>query len=104
MEVERTPDEDIIHFKVAGTDIGYFNTKSLQLFGPGNSIYIGEDAGNSDNGTAINNTIVGSFAGSGQTSAFDTTVALLEAEQTNIGQIIKKKLNLIALIPFLLLN
>ena len=83
VEVERNPDEDIIHFKVAGTEVAYFNTKSLQFFGSGNSLYIGEDAGNSDDGTALNNTIVGSFAGGSIISA-DQNVSIGSTSSENL--------------------
>src|SRR4030095_3440485 len=62
INVEPTADADIIQFTANGVPIAYFNSKSLQMSGPGSSLYIGEDAGNSST-TGTYNTILGMFSG-----------------------------------------
>ncbi len=37
VEVERTPNENVIHFKAGGSDIAAFNSKSLQIYSPTSS-------------------------------------------------------------------
>jgi hypothetical protein len=68
VQVEKTPDEDKVNIMVAGATKIIIDNKSMQMFSPTNSIYIGEDAGISSNGSETSNTVVGSFAGGALTS------------------------------------
>ncbi len=63
IRLEANPDEDIIHFELAGTE--YFKMKKggLEMLNTGNSIFIGYGAGTNDDLTDNQNTFVGTQAG-----------------------------------------
>jgi len=64
IDVEVSPDDDVIRFYAEGYEIASLNNKGLTLEAPGYSIFIGRFAGNQDNGTNNNNIFIGRNAGS----------------------------------------
>jgi len=88
VEVEFTPDDDLIRFAVGGTLIMQHNGRNLAMLNNGNSLFIGTNAGNNDdlsnnwnaflgnyagryNTTGSNNTAIGNYALAGNTSGVE---------------------------------
>ena len=76
VDVETTLDADYISARIAGSELMAIRNKRIEMFFPGGSIAIGEEAGASDDGTSNFNTTLGTSAG----------INLLSGEHnTNIG-------------------
>lgn len=73
VDVEENADEDIIRFDVNGTEVGRMDGQTFHLEAPGQSLFIGENAGVNDDGTSNSNTFVGQAAGEANTSGFSNT-------------------------------
>jgi hypothetical protein len=90
IEVEEMPDEDIIRFYSGGTQSMYLDNKTLHLAAPGQSVFVGTNAGTNDDGTSNRNTYVGVEAGTANTSGSRNTTAGYRAGAsltTGIGNI-----------------
>lgn len=59
IELEQTSDEDVIHFTTAGTEVMKHDGQTLHMLNNGESVFIGEDAGKSDDLTGNQNTVIG---------------------------------------------
>ena len=59
IEVEHSADEDIVRFSTAGLEVAKLDGRCLHLESPGRSVYVGKNAGISDNGTDNRNTAFG---------------------------------------------
>ena len=68
IQTEENPNEDIIRFDVAGTEMARLDGKTFHLNAPGNSLFIGMDAGIQDDSTDNWNTFVGLAVGDANTS------------------------------------
>src|SRR5687767_3912708 len=68
IEVEKNPDEDKIRFTTAGYEIAVMDGKTFRLASPGQSVFIGENAGSSDDGTTNQNVFVGYDSGKNNTT------------------------------------
>lgn len=62
IEVEKNLDEDIIHFTVEGVEFASMDGKTFNLDSPGKSTFVGEKAGQFDDGTDNSNSAFGHFA------------------------------------------
>lgn len=62
IEVERTIDSDLIHFTVGGDIIAILNQKTLNIEAPGKGTFIGQNAGQFDDGSENANSAFGHFA------------------------------------------
>jgi len=71
--VEFTPDEDLIRFAVGGTEVMRHNGRNLAMLNIGNSIFLGEGAGDNDDLTNNWNVFLGNYAGSFNTTGSSNT-------------------------------
>jgi len=85
IQVEETADEDIIRFDIAGTEYFTMRTGRLETFNTGGSVFIGEDAGASDDLTSNFNVFVGAFAGQANTSGNNNVTLGRTSLQNNIS-------------------
>ncbi len=84
IEVEETPDDDIIRFYNAGSETYRFNGKNIQVFDPDLNVLLGQGTGtNLVAGTAVSNTFVGYQAGYHNTEGFENTFIGKEAGFAN---------------------
>lgn len=63
VDVETSPDADYISMRVAGNELVSILQNRIEMFFPGGSIAIGEEAGQQDDGTSNFNTTLGTSAG-----------------------------------------
>ncbi len=63
IQVEETADEDVIRFNIEGTEYFVMDTGRIDVLNTGNTIAIGEGAGESDDYTNNNNVFIGKNAG-----------------------------------------
>jgi trimeric autotransporter adhesin len=68
VQVEESSDEDKIRFDVAGTEFFRMNSGRLEVLNTGNSVFIGEGAGTSDDLSNNQNTFIGKDAGNANTT------------------------------------
>jgi len=68
IQVEESGDEDKIRFDIDGTEFGYMDGKTFHLEAAGSSLFIGTNAGASDDGTDNYNTFIGIDAGKENTT------------------------------------
>ena len=73
IQVEESANEDIIRFDIAGTEFGYMDGTTFHLKAPGNSLFIGNNAGLNDDGSDNRNTFIGIDAGKANTTGKDNT-------------------------------
>ncbi len=59
IQVEESPDEDIIRFDLAGTEHFTMDGPKLSVLNSGRSVFIGQRAGNADNLSNNNNVAIG---------------------------------------------
>ena len=85
IQVEETPDDDTIRFYNAGTE--YFRMYNGRLFvlNTGNSVFLGDSAGISDNLGNNNNVFVGASAGRSNTGGIHNIAIGHEALYSNTG-------------------
>ncbi|WP_341228298.1 hypothetical protein [uncultured Arcticibacterium sp.] len=87
VEVEKTSDEDKIRFTASGKEIAVLDSQTLHLAAPGNSVFIGLDAGRIDEGThsllANDNVGVGTRVLYYNTSGYHNTALGNEALNNN---------------------
>jgi hypothetical protein len=73
VQTEKNPNEDLIRFEVAGSEVARMDGKTFHLGAPGNSLFIGNNAGKSDDGTDNQNTFAGFEAGQANTTGQGNT-------------------------------
>jgi hypothetical protein len=82
IEVEQSPDEDIIRFTIQGTEIARFENNRLELADGGGSVFIGYKAGESDDANNRKSVYIGYEAGQ-QTNGFGNVAVGANAMTTN---------------------
>ena len=89
IQVEESPDEDIIRFDVEGIEVMRHDGKTLHAQAPGGSLFIGNDAGLNDDGLddaiANENTFVGESAGYSNTVGIHNTILGNNAGAFNVS-------------------
>jgi len=70
IQVEESPDDDIIRFDMGGTEFFRMDSGRLNVVNTGNSVFIGEGAGINDDLTHNNNVFVGYLTGNSNTTGF----------------------------------
>ena len=73
IQVEESGDEDKIRFDINGTEFGYMDGTTFHLGAPGNSLFIGTNAGQNDDGSDNRNTFIGIDAGKANISGSKNT-------------------------------
>ncbi|MBR9922071.1 MAG: hypothetical protein GYB31_14625 [Bacteroidetes bacterium] len=73
IQVEETSDDDQIRFDVGGVEQMRLDGQTLHLAAPGNSVFVGENAGANDDGSLNHNTFVGFEAGEENTGGSGNT-------------------------------
>jgi hypothetical protein len=73
IQVEKTPDDDIIRFDMEGTEFFRMDNGRLEVVNTGNSVFIGEGAGANDDLTDNKNVFVGYQAGTANTTGNNNT-------------------------------
>ncbi len=73
IEVERTADDDLIYYTLAGTDHFKMIGGRLEVLNTGSSIFIGENAGENDDLSDNYNVFIGSQAGQANTTGLYNT-------------------------------
>jgi len=68
IQVEESADEDIIRFDIAGNERWRMEGTRIEPIGTGGSVFIGDNAGQSDDLTNNNNTFIGNNAGQSSTT------------------------------------
>ena len=71
--VEKITDEDIIHFDLGGTERWIMSGARLEPRNSGNSLFIGQEAGLSDNLSLHYNTYIGNYSGNSSTTGTRNT-------------------------------
>ncbi len=71
IQVEESPDEDIIHFDMGGTEFFRMDSGRIEVLNTGNCVFIGGHAGEKDTMYYTNNVGIGSSALSENTNGFD---------------------------------
>ncbi|MEM9547992.1 MAG: hypothetical protein AAGA77_18570 [Bacteroidota bacterium] len=84
IHTESTPDKDVIDFQVGGTDMGYMDGKTFHFQSPGNSLFIGENAGVNDDGINNRNIFIGESAGSSTTTGWQNLMIGYHAGEGNV--------------------
>ena len=90
VHVEKTPDEDVIRFEIAGTDRWAFEGKRIIPMNSGSSIFIGELTGENDDLTWRKNVYIGNNTGVDNISGEDNIgigdqVLKINTGNSNIG-------------------
>lgn len=91
IDVEKTPDDDRIWFKVEGTEVMALNGKALAFRSPGNSLFFGVDAGQYDDGSDNENTFIGYRSGRHNTTGAQNTFLGFESgnsHKSGLGNIL----------------
>ena len=70
IELEANPDDDTIRLTAGGFQLVKIDGKTMHLNAPGNSVFIGKNAGKMDDGTANENVHIGHRTGESNTSGF----------------------------------
>lgn len=73
IQVEETADEDIIRFDIGGTEYFAFENGRISVVNSGNSTFLGDSAGLSDDLTNNENVFIGHAAGSSNTTGVQNT-------------------------------
>ncbi len=86
IQVEETADEDIIRFDINGTERWVMDSTRLEPKNTGNSVFIGEGAGKSDDLSDNQNVFIGSSAGnSNTTGSYNTAIGRQSLYTNNYG-------------------
>lgn len=84
--VEENPDEDIIRFKVKGSEVARMDGNNFHFISPGASLFIGYDAGMNDDGQLRENTFIGYEAGKENVAgARNSALGLKALISNNVG-------------------
>jgi trimeric autotransporter adhesin len=85
IELEASPDEDTIRFIVGGSEMALMDGKTMHLKAPGNSLFIGRNAGISDDSTDNRNVFIGPSTGKSNTSGSQNTFIGVTAGKSNLN-------------------
>ncbi|RLD86242.1 MAG: hypothetical protein DRJ09_12005, partial [Bacteroidetes bacterium] len=85
IQVEKNSNEDKIRFEMGGTEYFVFDHGRLAIKNTGNSVFIGNSAGSSDDLTSNYNVFVGDAAGHSNTSGSNNTALGNTALYTNVS-------------------
>ncbi|MGB0974220.1 MAG: tail fiber domain-containing protein [Flavobacteriaceae bacterium] len=83
VEVESSPDEDMIRFELGGTENFRMDNGKLEVLGNGNSVFIGQNAGDNDDQTTNKNVYVGNNTGRYSTTGESNVAIGSSAMSTN---------------------
>ena len=83
IHTENNPDQDSIRIRVGGIDMGWINNKAYNFKSPGNSLFIGESSGASDNGTDNENLFIGKNSGTNTENGFQNLLIGNDAGRDN---------------------
>ncbi len=81
--VEQSANDDNIRFKIAGNEFARMDGKTFHLNAPGNSLFIGQNAGINDDGNNRHNVFIGSEAGNANTTGLWNTFLGYHAGRSN---------------------
>ncbi len=84
ISLEQTTDEDTIRFNVKGTEVMKHDGKTLHIVNSGESVFIGEDAGMSDDLSNNQNTFIGYRSGEDITTGTQNVAVGNQALRDNI--------------------
>jgi hypothetical protein len=84
INVEESPDEDIIRFDLAGVERWKMTGAKLEAVNSGASVFIGEGAGQSDDLSGNQNTFIGYQTGFANTNGIENTATGYKALHANI--------------------
>lgn len=84
IDVEESPDEDIIRFDLAGQERWKMKGAKLEALNPGASVFIGQGAGENDDLSNNQNTFVGHQSGFANTNGIENTATGFKALNANI--------------------
>jgi len=86
VQVEKTADDDIIRFDLAGTEHWKMTGSRLEAMNNGNSVFIGEGAGAADDLNDRRNVFIGKQAGNANTEGkFNTAIGYFALKATTEG-------------------
>ena len=71
IQVEESSDEDIIRFDLGGTEFMRLDNGKIEILNTGNSIFIGEGAGENDDYSSNNNVFIGYQSGYSSTTGYE---------------------------------
>jgi hypothetical protein len=83
IQVEESPDEDIIRFDAGGVEYMNLSNGVLGFANNGNSVFLGRSAGVNDDKSNNKNAFVGAYAGNANTTGAQNTVMGFRAFQSN---------------------
>jgi len=83
IHTENNPDQDSIRIQVKGIDMGSINNKTFNFKSPGNSLFIGENSGENDDGSDNKNIFIGRNTGRDNTWGFNNLYIGYEAGKEN---------------------
>ena len=83
IHTENNPDQDSIRIQVGGIDMGSINNKAFNFKSPGNSLFIGENSGMTDDGSENRNLFIGKNAGTNTISGWQNILIGSEAGKEN---------------------
>ena len=83
IQLEESSDEDIIRFDIAGTEFMQLDSGRIEILNTGNSVFIGEGAGESDDFSNNNNVFVGYEAGMNNITGHENVFLGKNAGTTN---------------------
>ncbi len=84
ISVEQNVDDDLIRFTVSSTEGMQFDGQTLQFVNTGQSVFIGENSGVSDDLSDNKNTFVGSLSGQANTSGTQNVAVGHQAMKDNV--------------------
>jgi len=79
---EKNVDEDTLRFEISGYELMKMDGQTLHLEAPGESLFIGKDAGKSDDGLANQNLMIGHHSGEAMASGGANTLVGYETAKT----------------------
>ena len=98
IQLEKTPDDDIIRFDLAGTQQFVMDGPRLRVLNSGGSIFIGSEAGANDNLTTNENVYIGNLAGQAGVNASSNTAIGHSSLRDNVSAVANTALGLDALL------
>ncbi len=84
IQVEESPDEDLIRFDVSGTEFGFIDGQTFHITALGENVYVGENAGDGP-GTGEQNTVIGTNAAESGLTGYDNVAIGYESMNSHEG-------------------
>ena len=84
IQVEESSDEDIIRFDLKGTEFMRLDSGRIEILNTGNSIFIGEGAGENDDFSDNSNTFLGAYSGRNNTEGSNNNFIGTHSGRNNI--------------------